>query len=318
MALAGGFKRMTPGSASAARELSESVDYIPFGIRGLDGDVRGIPTGSCVLLAGAPDAGGDAFTYTSLARLMAAKHRPETVPSDLAEQAEHIPESVTYLTLTHDREHVYSEVDAVLDDDSFDVLTDHMTVADYSQRFMDLLPVPSALFEARRESGDGPDGTSQLAAAEGDDEPADPDPDLETFRDLLDDVSDRLADARSNLIVIDSLSDLERATEFGLPRNHELAFLIGLREAVVNWGTVAFVKYDSRAAEVRQNDTIHGLLHGHIYFYSNDEGYTTYRTVRVGSFGGALDTKRQTVFDSIIDEHGFRAKATKKIGRKHW
>ncbi|QLD85047.1 chemotaxis protein CheY [Natronomonas halophila] len=309
---------MVPGSASAARDLSDSIDYIPFGIRGLDGDVRGIPTGSCVLLAGAPDAGGDAFTYTSLARLMAAKHRPETVRSELADRAEHVPESVTYLTLSNDREHVYSELDAVLDDESFDVLADHMTVADYSQRFMDLLPVPSALFEARRKTPNDSEEASPLEAAEGVDEPADPDPDVETFGDLLEDIGDRLAEASDNLIVVDSLSDLERATEFGLPRNHKLAFLIGLREAVVNWGTVAFVKYDSRAAEVRQNDTIHGLLHGHIYFYSNDEGYTTYRTVRVGSFGGALDMKRQTVFDSIIDEHGFRAKATKKIGRKHW
>lgn len=157
-----------------------------------------------------------------------------------------------------------------------------------------------------------------LEAAEGGDEPSDPDPDSETFQDLLDDIGGHLADAKDDLIVVDSLSDLERATEFGLPRSHELAFLMGLREAVVNWGTVAFVKYDSRAAEVRQNETIHGLLHGHIYFYSNDEGYTTYRTVRVGSFGGALDTKRQTVFDSIIGDDGFRAKATKKISRKHW
>ncbi|MFT4884839.1 MAG: hypothetical protein ACI8U4_002357 [Natronomonas sp.] len=309
---------MTPGSASAARDLSESVDYIPFGIRGLDGDVRGIPTGSCVLLAGAPDAGGDAFTYTSLARLMAAKHRPDTVPGDLARRADHVPESVTYLTLTHDREHVYSEIDAVLNDENFDVLADHMTVVDYSQRFMDLLPVPGALFEARRKVGDESDEPSPLEAAEGGDEPSDPDPDSETFQDLLDDIGGHLADAKDDLIVVDSLSDLERATEFGLPRSHELAFLMGLREAVVNWGTVAFVKYDSRAAEVRQNETIHGLLHGHIYFYSNDEGYTTYRTVRVGSFGGALDTKRQTVFDSIIGDDGFRAKATKKISRKHW
>lgn len=309
---------MVPGSASAARDISETVDYIPFGIRGLDSDVRGIPTGSCVLLAGAPDAGGDAFTYTSLARLMAAKHRPETAPSELADRNEGIPESVTYLTLTHDREHVYSEIDAVLNDESFDVLADHMNVADYSQRFMDLLPVPGALFEARRKTGDTADETAPLEPAEGGDLPSDPDPDPETFQDLLDDISERIANAKNDLIVIDTLSDLERATEFGLPRNYEIAFLMGLREAVVNWGTVAFVKHDRRAAEVRRDETIHGLLHGHIYFYSNDEGYTTYRTVRVGSFGGALDSKRQTVFDSIIDDDGFRAKATKKIGRKHW
>lgn len=109
---------------------------------GLDGRVRGIPTGSTVLLAGASDAGGDAFTYTSLATLMLAKHRPEMVPNGIARRSEAIPDSVTYITLSHDRDHVYSELDAVLDGYQFEALTEHMTVADFSQRFMELLPVP--------------------------------------------------------------------------------------------------------------------------------------------------------------------------------
>lgn len=305
---------MSPSSSSEARRISEEVSYIPFGIRGLDGPLRGIPTGSSVLLAGAPDAGADPFTYTSLARLMAAKHAPESVPDQLANRAEHIPESVTYLTLSHDREHVYSAMDAVLTDEQFDVLADHTTVADFSQRFMDLLPVPESLFDARRRADDIEQPESNHDSSEM--QEAEPEP--ETFQGFLDDVSDRLAEASEDLIVVDSLSDLERATEFGLPTGHELAFLLGLREAVVNWGTVAYVKLDRRAGSVREDSTVSGLLHGSVYFYSNDEGYTTYRTVRVGSFGGALDTERQEVFDSIIDDGGFRAKATKKVGRKHW
>lgn len=303
---------MSP-SSSEARRISEEVSYIPFGIRGLDGTLRGIPTGSSVLLAGAPDAGGDPFTYTSLARLMAAKHAPEQVPSQLSDRAEHIPESVTYLTLSHDREHVYSAMDAVLSDDQFDVLADHTTVADFSQRFMDLLPVPEALFDARRRDEDIEQSEEKHHEMDTESEPK-----PETFQEFLDDISDRLAEASDSLIVVDSLSDIERATEFGLPTGHELAFLLGLREAVVNWGTVAYVKLDRRAGSVREDTTINGLLHGSVYFYSNDEGYTTYRTVRVGSFGGALDTERQEVFDSIVDDGGFRAKATKKVGRKHW
>lgn len=305
---------MTPSSSTEARRISEEVSYIPFGIRGLDGPLRGIPTGSSVLLAGAPDAGGDAFTYTSLARLMAAKHAPEEVSSQLSNRAEHIPESVTYLTLSNDREHVYSEMDAVLDDEQFDVLADHTTVADFSQRFMDLLPVPEALFDARRRDAD----IEHPELDHDDDEMQEPEPEPETFQGFIADVSDRLVEASGDLIVVDSVSDLERATEFGLPSGHKLAFLVGLREAVVNWGTVAYVKLDRRAGSVREDANINGLLHGSVYFYSNDEGYTTYRTVRVGSFGGALDTERQEVFDSIIDDGGFRAKATKKVGRKHW
>jgi hypothetical protein len=107
---------------------------------------------------------------------------------------------------------------------------------------------------------------------------AEAEPEPETFQEFLEDVSDRLAEASDDLIVVDSVSDLERASS------------------------------------VREDATTHGLLHGTVYFYSNDEGYTTYRTVRVGSFGGALDAERQ----AIIEDGGFRAKATKKVGRKHW
>lgn len=298
-------------SAPEAKSISAGVSYIPFGIPGLDGNLRGIPTGSTVLLAGASDAGGDAFTYTSLATLMLAKHEPEMVPSHLAQRADAIPESVTYVTLSHDRNHVYSELDAVLDGYQFETLTDHLTIADFSQRFMELLPVPQALFEARRSEAD-------IEQPQRDEPETDADPDDETFQSLLDDLGDRLAGATDDLIVVDSLSDLERATEFGLPEGRVVAFLMGLREAVVNWGNVAYVKLDRPAGMVREDPLIHGLLHGSVYFYSNDRGFETYRTMRVGSFGGALDTERQTVFESLVGPTGFRAKATKKIGPSNW
>jgi KaiC/GvpD/RAD55 family RecA-like ATPase len=301
---------MSPSPEPDAKSISRGVSYIPFGIPGLDGNVRGIPTGSSVLLAGASDAGGDAFTYTSLATLMLAKHNPDLVPGGIARRSEAIPESVTYITLSHDRDHVYSELDAVLDGYQFDTLTDNMEVADFSQRFMELLPVPQALFDARRSDRD-------IEPAE-DDHPETHTPDDETFRDLLDDIAERVTETTDDIVVLDSLTDLERAQEFGLSQGRIVAFLVGLREAVVNWGNVAFVKFDRRASEVRKDELIHGLLHGSVYFYSNDKGFETYRTMRVGSFGGALDTERQTVFESIVGPTGFRAKATKKIGPSNW
>jgi hypothetical protein len=271
---------MAPESTPEAKSISSGVSYIPFGIPGLDGQVRGIPTGSTVLLAGASDAGGDAFTYTSLATLMLAKHRPEMVPNGIARRSEAIPDSVTYITLSHDREHVYSELDAVLDGYQFDTLTDNMTVADFSQRFMELLPVPESLFDARRSDDEIEQPDAELPESE---------PDEKTFEKLLADTSDRVSDAAETLIVIDSLTDLERATEFGLPQNHEIAFLLGLREAVVNWGTVAFVKLDRPAGDVRSDELIHGLLHGSVYFYSNDKG-----SRRTGRCGSAPSAARST------------------------
>jgi archaellum biogenesis ATPase FlaH len=291
--------------ADEPREVSSAIEYIPFGVSELDSNHRGIPTGSSVMLAGAPDAGSSAFTYTSLARLMLAKHEPEHVPDRLSRRREHIPESVTYLTLLHDREHIYSELEAVLDDAQFETLTEHLTVADYSQRYLDMLPVPPALFDERRSADEivAPDPSGEPDAA----------PDEETFRELLDDISGRLVEARDDIVVLDSFADLRRAQSFGLESGRATAFLAGLREAASNWGNLVYVTYERRAGQVRSEAAVQGLCHGYLYFYSNDKGVETYRTMRVGSFGGALDSQQQVTFDSRIGEHGFRAKATKKI-----
>jgi KaiC/GvpD/RAD55 family RecA-like ATPase len=290
--------------------LGDRISYIPFGVSELDGHHRGIPTGSAVLLAGASDAGVSAFTYTSLGRLMLAQYDPKHVPDRLADRAEHIPESVTYVTLTHDREHVYSELEAVLPGYAFETLCEHLTIVDYSQRYLDLLPVPPSFFEQRRDAESEAVLSPDLAAGDGTDE--------ESFRQFLDDVSETLADASEDLLVLDSFSDLRRATAFGLERGHGTAFLMGLREAIVNWGSVAYIKYERRAEEVRSDTSVHGLLHGSLYFYSNDQGFETYRTMRVGSFGGALDSERQVTFESAIGDGGFQAKAKKKISPNRW
>jgi hypothetical protein len=291
-------------------QLSENVSYIPFGVSEIDSHHLGIPTGSALLLAGASDAGVSAFTYTSLGRLMLAVHNPDRVPDRLSDRAAEIPEAVTYVTLTHDREHVYSELDAVLSDAQFETLREHLTVVDYSQRYLELLPVPPSFFEQRREV----ESENVRSADRGPSGHTDP----EGFTELLDDISETLSDAREELLVLDSFSDLRRATTFGLERGRQVAFLMGLREAIVNWGTVAYVKYERRAEEVRSDVSVHGLLHGSVYFYSNDQGFETYRTMRVGSFGGALDSERQVMFESAIGDSGFQAKAKKKISPNRW
>jgi len=292
-------------STAEAKGVSAGVEYLPFGIPGLDGATRGIPTGSTVLLAGAPDAGGHAFLYTSLASLMLAKHDPALYWRRLGTAREAIPERVTYVSLTHDREHIYAELDAVLDSEQFATLTEHLTVADFSQQFLGAVDVPDALYRERRDD--------TMLTPDGDD------PDTDDMDTLLDDVSEVLADnGADSILVVDGLSDLLLATNFGLDRSDVLGFLLGLREAVVGWEGVGFVRYERRAAEVRNDPDLNGLLHGSVFFYSNDQGHDTYRTMRVGSFGGALDSERQRVFETSVGPAGVRAKATKKIGPSNW
>lgn len=295
-------------SPPEAKSVSAGVEFLPFGIPGLDGAVRGIPTGSAVLLAGAPDAGGHAFLYTSLASLVLAKHDPALYWRRLGTARDAIPERVTYVSLTQDREHIYADLDAVLDTEQFETLTDHLTVVDFSQQFLGAVDVPGALFDERRDDVALPAEENGAGDGEGGEMAA-----------LLDDVSERIAAAGDeSIVVVDGLSDLLLATNWGLDRSDVLGFLLGLREAVVGWDGVAYVCYERRAADVRSDPDINGLLHGSVFFYSNDQGHDTYRTMRVGSFGGALDAERQTVFETSIGPAGVRAKATKKIGPSNW
>ncbi len=314
---------MSDLSASEAKAIGASVRYLPFGIPGLDAHVRGVPSGSAVLLAGAPDAGGKAFVYTALASLMLAKHDPEMYHRRIGpDRRAAIPERVHYVALTEDREHVYADLDAVLDDRQFAALTDRLTVADFSQRFLAAAPVPEALFENRREEAPVGTGTTDaggdgVADAGGDD--VDDGTAGEGIDGVLDAVAESVADAGEEaVVVIDDLSDLARAERFGLDRARTLGFLMGLREAVVGWNGLAYVLFERRAGAVRDDPDVSGLLHGSVYCYSNDQGHATYRTLRVGSFGGALDTERQTVFETSVGPAGLRAKATKKLAPSKW
>ncbi|MFB6074643.1 MAG: RAD55 family ATPase [Haloarculaceae archaeon] len=283
--------------------VDTTVRYLPFGVPGLDGHVRGIPSGSAVLLAGAPDAGGRAFLYTSLASLAQAKHDPDRYRRRIdGAIRDAIPERVSYVTLTQTREHVYADLEAVLDDEQYGTLADHLTVADFSQRFLAASPVPDALFDQRRDHA-----------------PIEIENAGEAIEDVLEAISEHVASVGDGaVVVIDDLADLMRARHFGLGRDAVIGFLLGLREAVVGWNTLAYVVYDRRAGAVRDDLDVSGLLDGSVYFYSNDQGHATYRTLRVGSFGGALDTERQTVFESSVGPAGMRAKATRKIAPSNW
>jgi KaiC/GvpD/RAD55 family RecA-like ATPase len=296
---------MEEPTPAEAKSLSQRTRRIPFGISALDSRFDGIPTGSSVLLAGAPDAGVDAYAYTSLAELMLARHRPDMHRRDVSNVREDIPESVTYVSLTNDREHVYHQLESVLDDYQFETLVEHLTVADFSQQFLDLVPAPEGLDELRRD----PEPETEAETNTG----------TESIDSLLDDVSDLLADVGDDsVILLDSLTDLTRAKHFGLDRSDVVAFLMGLREAAVSWNGIVYVTYKRQAGQVRGDEDFADLTHGTLYFYSNDQGFETYRTMRVGSFGGALDTETQLVYETFVGPTGMRAKATQKIPPGQW
>lgn len=289
-----------------AKSVSASVRPIPFGMPALDGTLGGLPSGTTSLLAGAPDAGADAFAYTHAAQLMLARHDPGLYPADVSKIRETLPDRVVYVSLGTDGKHVLNAMDQVLDQYQFDRLVEHLTLLDYSRPFLDFVDTPRAFEE--ESPPDGPLGTIERKVEGG-----------ETFADLVETVAGELDDvAEDAIVIIDSLSDLYLARRFGLDERLLLGFLVGLREQAVEWNGLVHVRYDRQAEGVRADQLLNSLLHGNIYFYANDQGFETYQTMRVGSFGGALDREQQVVFRTHVGDAGFRVKTTKKISPGNW
>lgn len=292
-------------SPPVAKSVSAGVRPIPFGMATLDAALNGLPSGSATLLAGAPDAGADAFAYTHAAQLMLAKHDPGLYPTDVRRYGDTLPERVVYVSIGTHGKRIIHAMDAVLDQYQFDVLVEHMELFDYSDAFLDLLPLPQA-FERR--PPEGPMGAVQDRA-----------PDVDSFDDLLETIATDLDEhAEDAIVIVDSLNDLSRAEKFGLDEQTMLAFLIGLREITVDWNGLVHVLHERRAEAVRADQLLSSLLHGNVYFYSNDQGFETYRTMRVGSFGGALDREEQVVYRTFIGDAGFHVRSTKKIAPGNW
>ncbi len=297
---------MSDISPPEAKSVSEGVREIPFGMATLDNGLGGLPSGTATLLAGASDAGGDAFLYTHAAQVMLAKHNPSMYPTSVRTSRETLPERVVYVTLSRDSEHILNAMDTVLDQFQFDTLTEHLKLLDYSESFLDLVETPAAF--DREPPTEGP-----LAAVEG------RATGVSSFGELLEEVAADIEEwGKDALVVVDSLNELYRAGQFGLSERTILGFLIGLREAAVDWDGLVHIPYKHKAEQVRSDSLLTNLMHGNLYFYSNDQGFETYRTMRVGSFGGALDREEQVVYRTQVGSAGFRVKATKKISPRNW
>jgi archaellum biogenesis ATPase FlaH len=293
---------MTEETTAVAKRASRSVGRVPFGSPALDGRFSGIPAGSAVLLAGAPDAGTDAFAYTHAAALLTARYYPGLYDGRVADP-DCLPDAVHYVTLDRSRRHLLHEMDAVLGARQFNTLTDHLHVEDHSEAFLDLLPMPAPL---RRAGRDGPSPRKASPDADGD-APA-------TFDALLTDVSDHLVSvAAGDLVVFDSLTALTGASAFGLSEGTVLGFLGGLRRAAEAWGGLVAVVHHARPETVRADEVINTALHGCLYFYTNDSGMHAQKTMRVGEFGGALSRRRQVVYDTAVSDAGFTVSSSRRV-----
>jgi len=187
-------------------------------------------------------------------------------------------------------------MDAVLGTRRFNTLTEHLTIEDFSEQFLDRTPMPASL----RQAGRGSDSPASDGEA--------------TFESLLADVSDHLVTVGDgNMVVLDSLTALDGARAFGLPRGDVLGFLNGLRSAAESWDGLVSVLHHARPETVRANEIVNTALHGCLYFYTNDSGTNAQKTMRIGEFGGALSRRRQVVYDTQVTDSGFSVSSNRRI-----
>lgn len=284
-----------------ARELSHSVERVPFGFPTLDNRFDGMPLGTATLLVGTPDAGTDAFAYSRAARLMAAKHSTHYVDSAIDQAPrERIPESVHYVTLNHSPRRILHGMDAVLSPRLFNILTESLEMTDLSDEFFDLAPVPDALRRAADE-----EETADLI-----EEPASD----ASFQRFLNNFAEHLeAIGDDTLVVVDSLTAFERGRHFGIDWGDVLGLLEGLRHAAAEWNGLVDVLYHARPEKVRDDESINTALDGSLYFYTNDQGTRADKTMRVGDFNGALSQRSQVVYDTEVREDGFRISSSRNV-----
>lgn len=284
-----------------AKRLSSGLARLPFGSPTLDNRFRGIPAGSAVLLAGAPDAGTDAFAFTNAAATMQARYHPGLYKGSVAASRTALPEEVHLVTVARGRQRLFHQLDATLGSEQFNTLVEHLSVADFSARYRSLADVPDSLHAA-------PDGP-ETAARSGVPTTARSD---DSFGALLSDLATHLATVgEDSLVVLDSLTAIRRATSFGAEAADVERFLLGLRDGSTDWDGLVTVICHARPEEVRSSETLNTVLNGCLYFYCNDEGTNARKTMRVGSFGGALRHREQVVYDTAVSDNGFRVRSSR-------
>jgi KaiC/GvpD/RAD55 family RecA-like ATPase len=275
---------------------------IPFGFRSLDSRFEGMPAGSAVLLSGGADAGTDAYANTSAAMIMMARHETQfyesqtrnslTAPDDL-------PDSVHYLTLTRSKERVIADLETTLGAKQFSTLEEHLTIADFSDEYLARTPVPQTMFRPGTEE-------RQEAGTEAD-EP-------EAYESLLDEICNHLESVGKDAVVVfNSLTDMQRALEFGLDRADFIGFLVGLRRAATMWGGLTYVIYHREPELIREEEDINAALDGSIYFSYHPDRTQRRRTMSIGSFRGNLDKRHQVMYDTGITEQGFTISTSQSI-----
>ncbi|MDY6780040.1 MAG: HTR-like protein [Halobacteria archaeon] len=281
---------------------SDTRRKIPLGIPTLDSIFDGgVPSGSSVLLSGDVGAGAREFAYTSAAMISMARHDPElfSVYTDTDFDRSDVPEEVHYVSFTRGEEDIMSEVESVLDDDMYEAFGENTVFKDFSKPYFHNTVVPRSWI--------GEEMADLENLGEIDDTDDGP---LEAFADYLDE------NAENNLVVVDSLTSLVRATRYRLEWGEVLVLLSGLQRACRDWNGLIFGILEKDTLDDREHQEIASILDGIFHFDWEEGDMERQRTMHVGSFRGAmgkLSGQQDDKYETEVTEEGFEVSSIRKI-----
>jgi len=281
-------------------QTSRRTHNIPVGLSTLDSVFGGgVPSGTSILLTGEVGAGATEFAYTSAAMVSMARDDPDTfsVYSDTDADPDALPGDVHYVSFMRGEDDVKGEMRSVLDDSMYESLTSNLVFKDFSDEYFRNTVVPRSWVD------DELTGLSGLGEAKDDDL-------LSSFADYLDE------NAAGNLVVIDSLTSLVRASRHRLEWGEILVLLAGLQRATTRWNGLVYAILDKDTLKPREHQEISSIFDG-IFHFDWVEGDTErQRMMYVGSFRGAMGRMtghEDDKYETEVTEEGFEISNIRKI-----
>ncbi|MCI4322370.1 MAG: HTR-like protein [Thermoplasmata archaeon] len=238
----------TVGSEQFATTRAEDrvPDRIPTGVADFDYLSGGLPVGSVVLLAGEAGAGHVEFALTSAVHLMLYYDDPSLHQFFLGNARGPFvyPRGVSYVSLTRSEEHVMREIAGSFEKSYHDGLARHLSFHDLSPSYFADSVVPPTWAAV---------GGGLLASGPASRSPPGP---LAALADAIE------ADGPSNLLILDSLTDL--LVRRSVDSESVLTLVKGLRRRAKEWGGVVYLLLTrgvaSTAIEQALYDSVDGVL----------------------------------------------------------
>ena len=287
--------------------INIKLNRIPTGITTLDTIIRGgFPSGSLVLLTGEVGAGHTEFAYTSAVMLSMMKNNPEKLkavkgqlePLLAKDESLKIPESICYLSFTHSREDILTELGQAFTSEFAATLSNNMVFKDLS---------PASMFK----EGDAQDWLSikNMRSVDGE-------------RELLKEFSLTLnSKASGSLLIIDSLTSLFRACGRFMSCEDDISLLEDIQRKAKKWDGIVYLLLGRGVLETRREEEIMDVADGVLVFEWFQEGFSRQQSMYMKKFRGVMPhIARDYIvrFDTMVtNTDGFAVTNVKRIfGRK--